>query len=503
MASNRIQPPEPHAHPSPGESPLVRRGRGLAGPRFFPLAGLTVALAGCSLGGLRATVPPDTDAAQTAPAAWMATLPHGGDMTTLVRWWSQFDDPMLTRLVAAAQEVNPTITSAESRLMQARAGLASAGAELLPRLDLRDSHQRSRGDLGAAASTTHSLLAAASWEIDVFGAAAAGREAARARMEAAQLGWHEARVLVAAEIASQYVALRACEAQLKLAQSDAQARAEVERLTVLTTSVGFQSPSHLGLARASAAQGRNNVVAQRAACDSVIKLLVELSGLPEGGLRAELSPRTARMPRPAALQVAGVPAQVLQQRPDMARALREVRAAGAELAQAGAQRLPQISLAGTLGLLRVDSGGHSDAGRVWSFGPLQVTLPLFDGGRIQATQDGARARYVEAELLLKARVRLAVREVEDALVQLDSARQRGDDARLAAEGFQASLRGTEGRYKARMATLFELEDARRSALAAQAAQIDLQRQHVASWIALYKALGGGWTPAADDHMAAN
>lgn len=489
-------------HPQP--CPLAQHRRGPALPLLAALVSpvlVSLVLAGCSLGGLRATVPADPDPSKAAPGAWMAALPHGGDTTTLVRWWAQFDDPMLARLVAAAQEANPTMASAESRLKQARAGLATAGAALLPRLDLRDGIQRSRGDLVAPASTTRSVLAAASWEIDIFGGAAAGREAARARLEAAQLGWHEARVLVAAEIALQYLALRACEAQLMLAQGDAQSRGEVERLTVLTAGAGFQSPSNLGLARASAAQGRNNVVAQRAACDSVVKLLVELSALPEGSLRAELAQRTARMPRPAALQVAGVPAQVLQQRPDLARALREVRAAGAELAQAGVQRQPQISLGGTLGRLRVDSGSYSDAGRVWSFGPLQLTLPLFDGGRIQAAEDGARARYVEAELLLKARVRTAVREVEEALINLESARQRGDDARLAAEGFQVSLRGTEGRYTAGLATLFELEDARRSALAAQAALIDLQRQHVASWIALYKALGGGWTAADAEPLA--
>ncbi len=456
---------------------------------------LPTLLAGCSLGGLRATVPADPDATQTAPAAWLARLPHGGQTSQLVRWWSQFDDPLLARLVAAAQAANPSIASAESRLKQARAGLAVAGAALLPRLDVVGSASRARSDSVTPPATTHSLLAAASWEMDVFGAAAAGREAARARVDAAQLGWHEARVLVAAETALQYVALRACEAQLQLTRSDAASRAEVERLTALTAGVGLQSPANLGLARASAAQGRNNVVVQRASCDSLVKLLVELSALPEGVLRAELAPRSARVPTPATLQVAGVPAQLLQQRPDMARALVEVRAAGAELAQARAQHHPQISLMGTLGRLRVDSGNFSDAGRVWSFGPLQLTLPLFDGGRIQAGEDSARARYVEAELLLKARVRTAVREVEDALLMLEAARQRGDDARVAAEGFQASLRGTEGRHSSGLATLFELEDARRSALAAQSALIDLQRQHVSAWIALYKALGGGWTAA--------
>ena len=458
------------------------------------IALLPALLCGCSLGGLRATLPADPEVSQTAPSAWLATLPHGGQTSQLVHWWSQFDDPLLARLVAAAQAANPSIASAESRLRQARAGLAVAGVALLPRLEASVSGGRSSSDLLTPATSAVTLLAAASWEIDIFGAAAAGREAARARLDAAHLGWHEARVLVAAEMALQYVALRACEAQLLLARRDAASRAEVERLTTLTAGAGFQSPANLGLARASAAQGRNNLVLQRASCDSLVKLLVELSAIPESSLRAELEPRSARLPTPAALQVVSVPAQMLQQRPDMARALREVRAAGAELAQARAQRLPQISLSGTLGRQRLDGGSFSDSGRVWSFGPLQLSLPLFDGGRIQAGEDSAGASYVEAELLLKARVRKAVREVEDALLSLEAQSQRGDDARAAAAGFQISLRGAEARHSSGLATLFELEDARRSALAAQSALIELQRQQVGAWIALYKALGGGWTP---------
>src|SRR5690606_7343655 len=98
-------------------------------------------------------------------------------------------------------------------------------------------------------------------------------------------------------------------------------------------------------------------------------------------------------------------------------------------------------------------------------------------------------------------LRGAVREVESALVALNSTAARNEDARIAAEGFERSYRATESRYKGGVASLFELEDARRSAVAAQGALIDLQRERVAAWIALYRALGGGWS-ASDAQAAA-
>jgi outer membrane protein TolC len=96
-----------------------------------------------------------------------------------------------------------------------------------------------------------------------------------------------------------------------------------------------------------------------------------------------------------------------------------------------------------------------------------------------------------------------VREVEAALVNLESARSRSDDARTAAEGYRASFTGTEARYRGGLGSLFELEDARRTLFAAETALVGLQRERAAAWIALYRALGGGWArPSGDSSMAA-
>ena len=492
----QVRPDIAMRRPAASPSAMLQVARRWAGLLMAAL--LPPALVACG-GPLRAPVP---GLAQTAlPAAWQAPLPHGGQTRQLLQWWSGFDDPLVARLVDAAQKASPSIASARSRLQQARAGLTTAAASLQPGVDLRAGAARGRPDRRDPTASTRQLLAGASWEIDLFGAHAAGAEAALARLDAAGQAWHEARVLVAAEVALHYASLRACQAQGQLARDDAGSREQTERLTALATGAGFQSSANLGQARAAAAQGRQAVVVQQAACDSLVKLLVELCDWPEPALRAEMAAGQATLPMPTRLRVDSVPADVLSQRPDIARALSELRAASADLAQATAQRLPQISLAGTLGHMRLDSGdGGSSAGRVWSFGPLQVSLPLWDGGRLQAAQDAAHARYVEAELLFKARARTAVREVEDALLSLDAASQRDADARTAVAGHAQSLQGVQRRHAVGLASLFELEDARRSALAARVALVELQLQQVSAWIALYKALGGGWS-AADSAVA--
>ena len=197
------------------------------------------------------------------------------------------------------------------------------------------------------------------------------------------------------------------------------------------------------------------------------------------------------------MSVASVPAVALAQRPDVFSAEREVAAASAEVGSAQAQRYPRLSLSGSIGSARFRAGGLTTTLDTWSIGPLALSLPLFDGGRRAADVDAAQARYEEAAALYRARVRQAVREVEEALVNLESTAARGEDARVAAEGYIASFAGTDARYRSGLASLVELEDARRTQLAAETALLSLRRERATAWVALYRAMGGGWTPALD------
>lgn len=430
---------------------------------------------------------------------WQAPLPHSGEAGELARWWRQFNDPLLEQLIEASQQASPNLSAARSRIEQARANVVAAGAALGPSLDLGASAARGRMDLNTPLGTSVAGSLQARWELDLFGARGAAQDAATARLQGAHAAWHDARVSVAAEIGLHYLNLRACEAQLAQARLDFASRSESARLAALSAKAGFQAPAHAALAQAGTAQAAVNVNQIQMQCDARIKSLVALSDMPEAALRQQLSTDAARLPEPAQIAVQQVPAQALAQRPDLQVAAQEVASASFDATQAQAQRYPSVSLSGSIGPARFDASAFSVSGTVWSLGPLSISMPLFDGGARAANAQAARARYDAAASSYAANIRQAVREVEDALLALHSTASRGADARAAAQGFMQSFQASEARYRGGLSSLFELEDARRSLVAAQSALIELQRERVAAWIALYRALGGGWSviPSSD------
>ena len=462
------------------------------------LLALNLALSGCA-GPAPAPAP---EAKAVLPTQWQAPLPHGGSVLELANWWQQFDDPLLVRLVVAAEEASPNVASARSRIDQAAASRVGKGATLLPNVSANASASRGRQDPTLPIATSSSASLQLAWEIDVFGGGRAGVSAAQARLEGAQALWHDARISVAAEVANAYVTLRACEADTGQAELDAASRSETARLTALSTASGLQSPANAALSRASAAQGKVNVAQQQAQCESQVKALVALTAIAEPELRSALAAASARVPLPAEFALDGVPAQALAQRPDLVNAAREVIAASAGVSESNAQRYPRITLNGSIGAGRVDAGSGSSDGSLWSLGPVTLALPLFDGGARRANVDAARARYDAAASTYRATLRTAVREVEQALVALHSTAERAADTQVAAAGFRESFRAAQARQRGGLASLFELEDARRSDVQAQTALIDLQRERVLAWISLYRALGGGWERADVDKVAA-
>ncbi len=468
----------------------------------LPLAALSLAmLAGCaaipggSQNALNASNPPNS-ATQTPPnppaAAWQAPLPAAAPAVPAAEFWARFGDPALPALLQAARDASPSLALAAARVERARATQTAAGAALLPQVGASAGISQARLTPGLPTATTASAGLQASWEIDLFGANAAGRNAAAARLQGAQALLADAQTAVAAEVTTTLTNLRACEAQARTTQQDATSRAETARLTDLSARAGFTAPADAALARAGAAQARATANQQRAQCDTLVKGLVELTDLPEASLREQLSVATARLPQPPAVLPPTLPASLLAQRPDLREAEWAVVAAAADRDQAAARERPQISLSGSIGGLSLRQGGETQSGGTWSIGPLSVNFPLFDAGSRAANTAAARAEYDSAVAAYRATTRRAVREVEASLVALNSTAARFDDARSAAADFEASLVATEARQKGGLASLLDLENARRISLSAQSALIELQRERAAAWVTLVRALGGGW-----------
>jgi NodT family efflux transporter outer membrane factor (OMF) lipoprotein len=260
----------------------------------------------------------------------------------------------------------------------------------------------------------------------------------------------------------------------------------------------------MALARASAADGNSRYIAQRAACDVDVKALVALTAIAEPEMRRKLAAGAAGAPTIAvapSMAIGELPARTLSQRPDVFTAEREVTAASADVGNAQAQRYPRLTLSGSVGVANFRSNGENTKLDTWSIGPLSMTVPIFDAGKRRANVDAASARYDSAVSSYRATVRQAVSEVEQALVNLDASAERAGDAQTALEGYRANFTAVEDRYKNGMASLFELEDARRTRLAAEQTVINLQRERSAAWVALYRAAGGGWSAPTDSTPA--
>lgn len=454
--------------------------------RTIILASLTLVLSACAI------QTPRTANYRAAPDQWYAPLPHQGSLTDLSRWWQQLDDPLLLQLIHSAQQANPSVATARTRIEQARLTRVSAGAVLFPSLDASLSATKSSPQPPVIPqNTTLNAALQSSWEIDLFGVNRATRDSSEARLRGAEAGWHEARVSVAAEVANAYYALRACTQSLQITHADASSRAETARLSALSAQAGFVAPATAALANASAAEGQGRAAQQQAQCDLDIKSLVALTALAEPELRRQLAETPGRLPD-AGMTIASIPAQVLAQRPDVYRAERELEAASFEVGGAQAQRFPRLTLSGSIGATRFIAGNVSSDLSTWSIGPLALSVPLLDGGKGRANVQAARARYDEAVIQYQSAVRNAVREVEQALVNLQSTGTRGTYVIEAVEGFRASLGGTESLYQNGLASLYDLEESRRTRLTAELAVVSLQQERIAAWIALYRAAGGGW-----------
>lgn len=446
------------------------------------------------------TLGPDYDRQQATqwdaePTGWQQPLPHEGDPVALIAWWSQFKDPVLLELVEQAQKQSNNMAQAALRIAQTRALLVTADAAAVPVLNATGGLTRGTFQLGGpvVVATTAQAQLQAGWEIDLFGGLARSSEAARARLAAQVANWHEARISVSADTASLYTNYRSCEQLAALSVSDANSRAQTARLTQELAQTGFQAPANAALARASAAEGQSRAVAQRADCDVLIKALVSLTAIPEPELRSRLSKGSRVLPKPAMPVVQSVPAQVLLQRPDVAAAERELAAASADIGVREADRFPRLSLLGNIGPLSFESGVGSISATSWSIGPT-LSLPIFDAGRRAANLETAKIAYEVAATNYRTQARRAVREVEEALVRLDSLNLRETESLKASRGYRESLQAAQERYKFGLASILDLEETRRLSFNADNILANVRRERVNAYIALYRAVGGGWDP---------
>ncbi len=460
---------------------------------------LPLLLSGCGINrGWLTTVGPDYQAPMPRTEKhWQTLQPvlaHQGQLTELAHWWEQFHDPVFSRLLAAAQAESANVANAKARIEQSRASLVGTDSQLLPSLDAGLSSSRASFSFGQAPfiRNQHQFNVQSSWELDLFGGLARQQEAALSQLASRTAAWHDARVAVAAEFANAYLAQRYCEAQVQLRQHEADSRQASAKLVDLAASAGFRNIADVALAHASASEGKTELWQQQAQCDRLVKSLVAMTGLAETELRQLLVPRTASLPNPPAFAINSVPAETVLQRPDVAAAERDMAEASAKIGAEQANRYPKLSLSGNFTpVLQNVNGSPFTLAQTWSIGPT-LSLPLFDAGKRAANVESAKANYTAAVAQFRSKVRTAAKEVEEALVRLASVDQRLTQSRFAAKDYQTNFQASQQLYQAGLGNLLDAETARRTEVAADWVVKDLEQERVAAWIALYRAVGGGW-----------
>lgn len=455
----------------------------------FALTTALVLLAACAVG-------PDFQPPQTpVPPDWVgprdasATQPAVPDRS-LAAWWTLFSDPTLTSLIERAAAANLDVQLAQSRLLEARAARRAALSGFGPAANLSSSYRRSAAGNGPSANAYDAAFDA-SWEVDLFGRVRRTTEAATAEVNAALEDLHDAQLVLAAEVARNYIDLRNFQQRLLIARRNLQAQQHSADITRQRFDAGLASGLDVANADSLVATTTSQIPVLEQAVAQTIYAISLLLAQPPGGLLDELSTPADIPAAPAALELV-VPSELLRRRPDIRRAENDIHAATARVGVATADLFPRLTLNGSVGFRTDDpSSWFTSSSRFWSLGP-SATWEIFNTGRTRANIDAATERQRQSLILYRRAVLDALREVEDALVAVAREQQRRLFLIDVVAADRRAVDLATRLYTEGQTDFLNVLDAQRSLWLSESALADSTATVSTNLIALYKALGGGW-----------
>ncbi|WP_310601328.1 efflux transporter outer membrane subunit [Desulfobulbus sp.] len=430
------------------------------------------------------------------PTQWdEGTGVDGGPAATYARWWSLFHDPLLDELIGRAVVANPDLKIAETRVREARALYRQAASGLLPSVDAGASYSGSRESKHKSddAKTTDLFQVQfdVNWEIDVFGSVRRQTEAAEANLAATMEDHRAVLVSLVAEVARNYVELRAYQQRLAIARENSRSQEQTVDLVRNKFHLGLGNELEVAQAETLLAQTRAEMPALESGAVQAMHQLALLLGRQPQTLKAELSVAGATPPVPPHLPLS-LPSELLRQRPDIRSAERQLAAATANVGVATADLFPRFSLAALIGLQNSSlSDLVSSSSHFWLVGPA-INWSLFDGGRRRAVVEASEAQRQRAELTYEKTVLTALAETENALVALNRERETYEMLKTAVDASQRATFIARGLYKAGLTPFLNVLQSENALYQSQDKQAQSGQRLAVDMIALYKALGGGW-----------
>ena len=423
-------------------------------------------------------------------------------------WWTVFGDPELVRLIDIALEQNRDLQAAVARLDRARAQARIAGADLKPNIGLDADAIRSKinfagsgfeGTPGLPDSVTTSRFSASvvvGWEIDLWGRIRAGARSAVAEMQAVEADLRGARQLIAAETARVWFAVIEAQQQVDLALRTADSFALLSRQVRSRYEEGLRPALDLRLALSTEEAAEASLERRRRDLDRVQRRMEILLGQYPSGDLLQSHPASEQPPLPPPVPP-GLPAQLIERRPDLVAAERRLAAADQRYLAARRSLYPRLSLTGSGGSASAALGDLLDGDfGVWSLA-ANLTQPLFQGGRLRANIDASAATTDEVLALYAATALRAYGEVETALAAESYFIEQEYHLAQATEQLIAAERLSEFRYQSGVGDYLNVLDSQTRSFTTQTTLLTLRRERLDNRVDLYLALGGGFT--AEEH----
>lgn len=466
--------------------------------------GMCVGLAGCAVGPDFVRPNPDVPAqflqsTDTDPAAQAQKDVADG-------WWRNFSDKELETLVLQAVQTNKELGSALARVNQARAVRREAFLDLFPTITSQGTYNRSyiptttfAGDAFQATQThiTNEFYSAgfdAFWELDLFGRVRRGVEARDAESAASVAGLHDAIRIVVSEVARNYFLLRGTQAQIEVAKENAKTQEQVVKIAQALFKGGQSSEFDVVRAKAQLSNTLAAVPALEARAQAAQYRLAVLCGKQPAEVVPQLS-ASKPLPNYVGPITIGDPAGLLQRRPDIRAAELRLAAATAGIGVAKGDLFPKVVFNGSISLqaptVEDMTSGQNDAYRLFP----SISWPAFNLGRVFANIDQAEALRDSALAQYEQSVLIALEDTESALAQFSSSRQRRDLLAQSVENSGRAVQIARTQYENGLVDLLPVLDAQRVALTTQLELAQSETELLTSLVALFKALGGGWSDA--------
>jgi NodT family efflux transporter outer membrane factor (OMF) lipoprotein len=433
------------------------------------------------------------------PDQWHQDLVKGmvKEETNLQKWWSIFEDDILDNLIEKAKQENKSLKAAYARINESRQFLSFAKGERFP--DLRGSGQASRQRVGDEFSSPlvdnpdnfYSLGVSSIWEIDFWGRIRRSIESQEAGLEASIENYRDVMVILYAEIASNYVQVRTLQARIRYVQKNIESQRNTLKVTQDRLAAEISPALDVYQAELNLSRTESFLPPLKSQLSRTIHRIEVLAGQNPGTLQ-DLLMQPVPIPKPSKEISIGIPSELLRHRPDIRRAERELAQQTARIGVVTAELYPRLTLFGNFGFEATSDLFDGDS-RFYGFGP-SFRWNIFNAGRIRSLINVEDARADRALAIYEQTVLKALEEVESAMVAFNQEQNRRNILIRSVDAAKKSVDLVDQAYRIGLTNFLNLLDMERSLAEQQDRLASSEGNMIQFLVALYKALGGGWSP---------